>query len=127
MCLGFVVAALFEFALIIFINRRTKQSNKPATPKNMQVELKDSVLASKLRKRKIRNIKIGTCGSPLNKEIDNCHENDEELRSKNCLFACLTETAPIHVIDAVSSWLFIISFGLFNYIYWSTIVERRCV
>ena len=90
----------------------------------MQVELKDSVVGSNLRKRKIRNIQIGTCGSPFNEKIDDCHENDEQLNSKHCLFTCLTETDPIYIVDAVSSWIFIIAFSLFNYIYWSTIVEK---
>ena len=92
--------------------------------KSIQVGLQSSALASQLRKRKMRNIKIGTCGALFNKKIDNRNEKDEQSKTKNGMFTFLKETNPIHVIDAVASWVFIIAFGLFNYIYWSTIVEK---
>ena len=87
--------------------------------KNMQNGKKASALTEKAFKRKTRPSTKGADDANLKKKIANY--NEEGKLSKNGMFGCLAEMAPIHAIDAISSWVFIIAFGIFNCIYWGNI------
>ena len=95
MCLGFVVVAMFEFALIILINRREAAKRSFQDDKNNR----ERKSARKLRfKMKIQ---------PTLKKA----------KSKNMEIKSIIVSA--HVIDFVSFWIHFSGFLIFNIIYWN--------
>ena len=93
-CLGFVVIAMLEFALIILINRRAtiqKNSKNDTTRERKSAKSMNSVT-------KVRPF------STL-----------EKKQEKEIKFV----VPPIHVIDLVFFWVHLSSFLIFNIIYWN--------
>ena len=111
--LGFVVAALLEFAIIIALGRVSDTSfNKvECTTMSKKKEHKRSILEKKKGKYKDKKELSGILrqidgkGSPLLPTID---ENKE----------CASQT--INMIDFVSFCLFLTLFLLFNLVYWNS-------
>ena len=89
-CLGFVVAAVLEFALIILIKRRA----------SLKINLKDKEV------RKVKEMRN-------HKKICPASKNTDQEATKPKFYV-----PPIHVIDVVSFWVHFSSFLIFNIIYW---------
>ena len=80
-----------------------------------------SVLRDKPHNRKLDPIRKEEDDVIDDKKTVDCHQ---ELRSSKCdMFRNMAELARkwLYIIDAISSWVFILSFALFNYIYWKNI------
>ena len=120
-CLGFVVAALFEFALVIFISRRSKPIHGLENLKKGKIGDQGSILADQRCTKKMYPISERFKGEALKGNIRDYLQGRRQ--SERGMFKCMENMAPIHVIDVISSWVFIMAFALFNYVYWSNIVN----
>ena len=99
MCLGFVVVAMFEFALVILFNRREAAKRSFQDDRNN----KERKPAKKLRfKMKIQ---------PTLRKA-----NSENMEIKSIIVSA-------HVIDFVSFWIHFSAFLIFNIIYWNDNLE----
>ena len=120
-CLGFVVGALFEFALVIFISRISRKTNEPKKMKYIPNGTQRLVLTDKPHNRKLDPIRKEGDDVTDDKQTFDCHQQPRS--SKADIFRNLAELARkwLYVIDAICSCLFILAFALFNYIYWKNI------
>ena len=94
-CLGFVVVAMLEFALIILINRRA----------TIQRNSQDKFISERKSAKSISSI---TKNWP--------HGIMDKKEEKEIKFV----VPPIHVIDFIFFWVHLSSFLIFNIIYWSS-------
>ena len=94
-CLGFVVVAMLEFALIILINRRA----------TIKKNSKDNFISERKSAKSMNSITKNWPNSIMEKK------EEKEIR-----FA----VPPIHVIDFVFFWVHLSSFLIFNIIYWNS-------
>ena len=108
-CLGFVVGALVEFAIIILMGRASGTRNNRigcttmSKPKLVRIRT--------LNKKKNQTNRKGAFGSDTKSEKEN-RPVKETVENQGCA------SRSRDVIDFISFWLFTILFILFNLIYW---------
>ena len=95
--LGFVVAAIAEFALVILLNRKEKLNHDDKNSKNL-IEKKDAGLGRVFKTRELNE----------SKDIDLMNSKEKPQWKR----------PSIYVVDFLAFWIHLSSFTLYNLIYW---------
>ena len=115
-CLVFVVAALFEFALIIILNRKADAKTKDEKRKSNLLQEQNHSDSLEHGGAKIAFVEKHS------KEA--CLSNADQERV-NGTKRSLPSISPIHVIDFVASFIYPLAFVMYNFFYWSRSLDQK--
>jgi len=109
--LGFVVVALIEFSIIIFMRRASdKLKNKVQCTSMMKKKMLKKTLLKKKKEKYTNGL------SEIHNQIDDKRSKalSENDRNKDAASQCIDK------IDFISFWLFLAAFLIFNTAYWKS-------
>ena len=112
-CLVFVVVALFEFALIIILNRKI-DAKKTHEKRDSNLLREQNISMS----QKHGGAKIAFVEDP-SKETCLSNADQERVNGTKRIAECIPSISPIHVIDFTASFIYPLAFVMYNCFYWS--------
>ena len=118
-CLVFVVAALFEFALIIILNRKADAKKGHETKELNLLQNKDNSTPQKHGGAKIAFVEDNS--------KETCLSNADEgwVNGTKRSTVCVPSISPIHVIDFAASFIYPLAFVIYNFFYWSRSLDQK--
>ena len=114
-CLVFVVAALFEFAVIIILNRKANANKRHEKRESNFLQNKDNSTSQKHGGAKIAFVEEHS--------KDTCLSNADQNGTKRST-GCVPSISPIHVIDFAASLIYPLAFVIYNCFYWSRSLDQ---
>ena len=120
-CLVFVVVALFEFALIIILNRKI-DAKKPHEKRDSSLLREQNISMS----QKHEGAKIAF-GEDPSKETRLSNADQMRVDGTKRSTECIPSISPIHVIDFTASFIYPLAFVMYNCFYWSRSLDQSIV
>ena len=118
-CLVFVVVALFEFALIIILNRKPDVNEKHEKRKANLLQEPNNHESEKHGGAKIAFVE--------DRSEETCLSNtdQERVNGRNRSTVCIQSISPIHVVDLTAAFIYPLTFVLYNCFYWSRSLDQK--
>ena len=118
-CLVFVVVALFEFALIIILNRKADAKKGHEKRELNLLQNKNNSASQKHGGAKIAFIEDHS------KETCLSNADQEWVSEMKRSTGCVPSISPIHVIDFTASFIYPLAFVIYNCFYWSRTLDQK--
>ena len=118
-CLVFVVAALFEFALIIILNRKADAKEKDEKRKSNLLQEQNNYELQKHGGAKIAFVEDHS------KENSLSNADQERVNGTKRSMGRVPSISPIHAIDFTASFIYPLAFVMYNCFYWSRSLDQK--
>ena len=118
-CLVFVVVALFEFALIIILNRKADAKEKDEKRKSNLLQEQNNY-----ELQKHGGAKRAFVGDH-SKETSLSNADQQRVNGTKRSMGCVPSISPIHAIDFTASFIYPLAFVMYNCFYWSRSLDQK--